>query len=465
MESNLIQEESLVKKWSPILEHADLAPINDPYRKMVTAVLMENQEKNKHLHETAPANATGAGIANWDPVLIGMIRRSTPYLIGFDIAGVQPMTLPTGLVFAMRSRYSAQAGTEALFNEANTAFSGTGTHLTAPVSLAFAATLTNASANVTVTDTSKIVVGSQVWSAAGSLGTVASITSGTVFVLSAAYAGTSGTVNISLIPTTGTGMATSTGESDITGQMALSVEKVTVSALTRQLKAEYSIELQQDLQAVHGLDAESELANILSNEIITETNREILRQIYSQATLGARADTAVPGRFNLATDSDGRWASEKFKGLHFSLERDANGIMVDTKRGKGNFVVVSADVASALNMAGLMLGPSGLGNGEITSDFTTSTMVGTLKSGMKVYVDPYATNNFYCVGYKGTSPWDAGYFYCPYVPLTMYRATDPTTFQPKIAFKTRYGQTANPLFGGGTRTNSYYRVAEVANLV
>jgi hypothetical protein len=459
---NFLQEDALVKKWAPILEHADLASITDPYRKAVTAVLLENQENNKHLHEAAPTNVSG-GVSKWDPVLIGLVRRAMPSMIAFDIAGVQPMSMPTGLVFALRSKYTAQNGAEALFNEANSAFSGQGTQSEGMFAGVKVASTTDTDATVTVVDTTDLRVGMLVYgTGVPANATVASITDGTTFELSAAATAT-GSTNLAFAATAGGGVDTATGEGDISAQMAVSIEKISTTALTRALKAEYSVELAQDMQAVHGLDAETELANVLSNEILAEINREFLRTLYGQAKLGSVADTTTPGVFDLQADADGRWSAERFKGLHFQIERDSNQIAIDTRRGKGNILVVSADVASALAMANI-LSTSAL-EVNVTSDWTQSTFVGTIGGRMKVYVDPYATANFFMVGYKGDSPFDAGYFYCPYVPLQMYRAVDPASFQPKIAFKTRYGKVANPFFQGGTRQNGYYRISAVKNIM
>jgi len=417
--------EQIEKKWEPVLKHESLAPIADPYRRAVTAVILENQEKAMReergiLHEATHANATGASIDNYDPILISLVRRSLPNLMAYDVAGVQPMTGPTGLIFAMRSHYTAQDGTEALFNEADTDFSGTGTH-------------------------------------AGSN------------PVDGAY-------------TTGTGVSTSTaegfGDSTALAQVAFSIDKTTVTAKSRALKAEYTIELAQDLKAIHGLDAESELSNILSQEILAEINREVIRTIYKVAKPGA-ASTATAGTFDLDVDSNGRWSVERFKGLLFNIERDANAIAQDTRRGKGNFIICSSDVASALAMAGVLDYTPALST-NLNVDDTGNTFAGVLNGRYKVYVDPYSANTgaaaqFYVVGYKGTSPYDAGIFYCPYVPLQMVRAIDPSTFQPKIGFKTRYGMIANPYVTQSNGTidvdtftsarNQYYRKVKVSNLM
>ena len=402
-----IQENSLVEKWAPVLEHNAIAPIGDNYRKKVTAIMLENQqmELQKHaLNEAGePANVTG-GVAKWDPVLIGLVRRAIPQMIAFDIAGVQPMTMPTGLVFALRARYTKQDGDEALFNEADTAFGGTGTH--------------------------------------------------TAEIFNAADQGATDP---------GSAMATAAGEGNIANQMAMSIEKITAEAKTRQLKAEYSVELAQDMASVHGLDAETELANILATEIMWEINREFLRTLYGQAVLGGTIATDAPtGKFDIDNDSDGRWSAEKFKGLHYVIEQDANAIGIATRRGKGNVLVVSPNVASALAMANVL--SYSVLDTNINPEWTQSTYVGNIGQRMKVYVDPYISTDFYMVGYKGSTPYDAGYFYCPYIPLQMYRAVDQLSFQPKIAFKTRYALVANPLFNDGKRKNGYYRIAQVTSL-
>ena len=421
MEQNV---QSLVKKWSPILEHAELPKIQDRQRMQDTAVLLENQERanreeRQALMEDAHSNAAGAmpdtgGVAKYDPVLISLVRRAAPAMIAYDIAGVQPMTQPTGLIFAMKSKYGSQGGTEALFNEADTDFSGKGTHAGDP-------------------------------GAAGS--------------------------------TTGTGMTTAEGETlgSLTGtpgatfnQMAFSIEKTSVVAQTRALKAEYTVELAQDLKSVHGLDAEAELSNILSQEIVNEMNREVMRTVYTSAQVGAQVGTATPGVFDLDVDSNGRWSVEKFKGLMFQIEREANRIYQTTRRGKGNIIIASADVASALAMAGVLDYAPALKT-DLNVDEASSTFAGVLNGRYKVYVDPFAANGtaeqFLLVGYKGTSRMDAGIFYCPYVPLQLYRAVDPTTFQPKIAFRTRYGLVSNPFTSLNSGTNIYYRKLAVQNLL
>ena len=417
--------EQIESKWAPVLEHADLQPIADPYKKAVTAVVLENQEKalqeEKGIMEATHANATGASVDNYDPILISLVRRALPNLMAYDVAGVQPMTGPTGLIFAMKSHYASQTGTEALFNEADTDFSGGGTH--------------------------------------------------------------AGTNPVSGDPyTTGTGVSTSTaegfGDSTTLQEMAFSIEKTTVTAKSRALKAEYTVELAQDLKAIHGLDAESELSNILSQEILAEINREVIRTIYKVAKPGAES-TATKGTFDLDVDSNGRWSVERFKGLLFNIERDANVIAQDTRRGKGNFIICSADVASALAMSGVLDYTPALST-NLNVDDTGNTFAGVLNGRYRVYIDPYSANTgaasqFYVAGYKGTSAYDAGLFYCPYVPLQMVRAIDPNTFQPKIGFKTRYGMIANPyvLDGSGATDgdtftadrNQYYRRVKVTNLM
>ena len=434
--------EPLQQKWNGVLDHPDLPKIDDPYRKAVTAVVLENQavEMQKSGMITETNNQTGAAIQNFDPILISLVRRSLPNLIAYDVCGVQPMTGPTGLIFAMRSRYSTQTGTEAFYNEANTFFSGSNAAITA-AQLAQLTNLTLA-ANTTETFTSNAFP-------------VAAMT-------------TSQGENL------GDGQAGNTFQ-----EMAFSIEKVTVTAKTRALKAEYSMELAQDLKAVHGLDAETELANILSTEILAEINREVIRTIYGVAKLGAQVGTTTRGIFDLDTDSNGRWMVEKIKGLAFQIEREANTIAKQTRRGKGNIMLCSSDVASALAMAGILDYNSALqGQVNLTVDDTGNTFAGTLFGRIKVYIDPYfpagSTNEFAVIGYKGSNAYDAGLFYCPYVPLQMVRAVDTGTFQPKIGFKTRYGLVSNP-FADGTaaatqgaltaQSNVYYRGFVVKNLM
>ena len=434
--------EPLQQKWNGVLDHPDLPKIDDPYRKAVTAVVLENQavEMQKSGMITETNNQTGAAIQNFDPILISLVRRSLPNLIAYDVCGVQPMTGPTGLIFAMRSRYSTQTGTEAFYNEANTFFSGSNAAITA-AQLAQLTSLTLA-ANTTETFTSN------------------------------AFPVTAMTTNQG--ENLGDGAAGNTFQ-----EMAFSIEKVTVTAKTRALKAEYSMELAQDLKAVHGLDAETELANILSTEILAEINREVIRTIYGVAKLGAQVGTTTRGIFDLDTDSNGRWMVEKIKGLAFQIEREANTIAKQTRRGKGNIMLCSSDVASALAMAGILDYNSALqGQVNLTVDDTGNTFAGTLFGRIKVYIDPYfpagSTNEFAVIGYKGSNAYDAGLFYCPYVPLQMVRAVDTGTFQPKIGFKTRYGLVSNP-FADGTaaatqgaltaQSNVYYRGFVVKNLM
>lgn len=425
--------QDLLKKWAPILEAENAPKIMDQQRKEVTAQLLENQEianreERAALFEAAPANSAGSmpdtgGVAKFDPVLISLVRRAMPAMIAYDMCGVQPMTQPTGLIFAMKSRYGSQGGTEALFNEADSGFSGA--------------------------------------NAAGTGAAVAqSVNPGT------------GTNTHGYGATTGTAEAQSgSGTSPVAfGEMAFSIEKTSVVARARALKAEYSVELAQDLKAVHGLDAEAELSNILSTEILNEINREVIRTIYNAAKVGAQVGTATAGTFDLDVDSNGRWSVEKFKGLLFQIEREANAIYQQTRRGRGNFIVCSADVASALAMAGVLDYAPALST-NLKVDEASSTFAGVLNGKYKVYVDPFAANQtaqqFLMVGYKGTSAFDAGAFYCPYVPLQMYRATDPATFQPKIAFRTRYGFVENPFCGALDTANSniYYRKIVVTNLM
>ena len=431
---------NLQEKWDRLLNHPDLDAIKDNYRKGVTAQVLENteralsEEKSQGSFLTETTNVT-TGVSNWDPVLISLVRRAMPNLIAYDIAGVQPMTGPTGLIFAMRSRYANQAGTEALFQEADSDFAGTGTH---------------------AGDSSSLV------------GDVDDSTG-------VPYNSAGDTVSDDF--SHGTAMGTASGETLGTGgthfaQMAFSIEKATVTAKTRALKAEYTMELAQDLKAIHGLDAESELANILSTEILAEINREMIRTINSRAKLGAQqANVATKGVFSLNTDADGRWSVEKFKGLLVQIDRESNVIAKETRRGRGNFVLCSSDVATALASSGMLdYAPALATNLEV--DDTGNTFAGVLNGRTKVYIDPYATVDYLTVGYRGTNPYDAGLFYCPYVPLTMVRAVGENTFQPKIAFKTRYGMVANPFVGaaagndaGAVRQNQYFRIFRVADLL
>jgi len=444
--------EQYEKKWQPVLEHPDLPKVQDSYRRAVTATILENQERAmkedaSFLNEAAPTNSTGSAVANWDPILISLVRRAMPNLIAYDIAGVQPMTGPTGLIFAMRSRYTSQTGNEALFDEADTDF-----------------TSRNAAGDST--------------SDAGTSG-VTEQRGANPAILNDSPAGDYAR---------GQGMTTATAEAlgDASGnqfaEMAFSIEKSTVTARSRALKAEYTMELAQDLKAIHGLDAETELANILSAEILAEINREVVRTIYINAEKGAAVNTTTQGIFDLDTDSNGRWSVERFKGLMFQLERDANRIAQRTRRGKGNMIICSADVASALQMAGVLDYTPALNN-NLNVDDTGNTFAGTLNGRYKVYIDPYSANSaakqYYVVGYKGTSPYDAGIFYCPYVPLQMVRAVGQDTFQPKIGFKTRYGLVANPFAetgaqsgaatavnnSGNANSNRYYQRVQVSNIM
>ena len=483
----MFQSEQLQEKWAPLLDYEGLDPIKDSHRRSVTAVLLENQEKflkeesafnnginllDEQVAPTNVANAAGASggygsgaaaagpVAGFDPVLISLIRRAMPNLVAYDLAGVQPMSGPTGLIFAMRSRYTSQSGTEALFNEADTAFSGTDSNSDT--------TLTRPFSDVDVGIGTVTQNGTNP-SALNPVGTASTNT--------AAY-------------TVGQGMPTGDSENLGAGannqfnQMAFSIEKVTVTAKSRALKAEYSLELAQDLKAIHGLNAEAELANILSTEILAEINREVIRTIYMTAEQGAVSNTATAGVFDLDIDSNGRWSVEKFKGLLFQIERDANAIAQRTRRGKGNMILCSADVASALTMAGILDYTPAL-NANLNVDDTGNTFAGTINGKFRVYIDPYSANlaaantatnsgnQYYTVGYKGTSPYDAGLFYCPYVPLQMVRAVGENTFQPKIGFKTRYGIVANPFAQGTTQgngrliinSNRYYRRVAVKNLM
>ena len=446
----MFQTEHLQEKWQPVLQHPDLPEIQDSYKRAVTTLILENQEKalkedKNFLAETAPTSFVGgnASLDTWDPILISLVRRSMPNLIAYDICGVQPMTGPTGLIFAMRARFASMDGAEALADEA----------------MPGNADASNQNAAGTI--------------GGGDVGA----TETNPAVLNDSPVGTY---------TSATGMTTVQGEAlgdsgtNAFGEMAFSIEKHTVTAVTRALKAEYTMELAQDLKAIHGLDAETELANILSSEILAEINREVVRNIYVSAVKGAQTNTTNAGIFDLDTDSNGRWSVEKFKGLMFAIERDANAIGQQTRRGKGNMILCSADVASALQMAGVLDYTPALNN-NLNVDDTSTTFAGVMNGRYKVYVDPYAANvsasQYYVVGYKGTSPYDAGMFYCPYVPLQMVRAVGENSFQPKIGFKTRYGIAANP-FSTGTvaagangaisisaSTNKYYRRVKVTNLM
>jgi len=465
----MFNNEHLQEKWAPLLNHEGLDPIKDSHRKAVTAQLLENQERflseEKAFLSEAPTMSVGNGgytgaataagpVAGFDPVLISLIRRSMPNLVAYDLAGVQPMNAPTGLIFAMRSRYvdgtnaDRRLGTEALFNEPDSAFSGQ--------SSAF-------------NNTSGFVDGATGLGTTAQSGTNPGALNPSSTATQAAYA-------------VGQGMRTddaeNLGSTDAQqfNEMAFSIEKVTVTAKSRALKAEYSLELAQDLKAIHGLNAEAELANILSTEILAEINREVIRTIYKVAESGAQVNTAQAGTFNLDVDSNGRWSVEKFKGLLFQIERDANAIAQRTRRGKGNIIMCSADVASALTMAGVLDYTPAL-NANLNVDDTGNTFAGVINGKYRVYIDPYAANSaatqYYVIGYKGASPYDAGLFYCPYVPLQMVRAVGENTFQPKIGFKTRYGMVENPFSqgtnqGNGTLTvnsNRYYRRVAVTNLM
>ena len=422
-----MRNEELMQKWKPILEHGALPGIQDSHRAAVTATLLENTEESMRqgeslgtsgslLSEAAPANSTG-DMASYDPVLISLVRRAMPNLVAYDIAGVQPMTGPTGLIFAMRSKYEDTGGKpEAFYGEADTDYSGAGTH-------------------------------------ANALGATSE--------------------------TTGTGLDTADAEALGDGtaaefaQMSFSIEKVSVTAKSRALKAEYTTELAQDLKAIHGLDAETELANMLSAELLAEINREVIRTVYTNAKAGSQTGTASAGTFNLDVDANGRWSVEKFKGLMFQIEKEANQIAKDTRRGKGNLIVCSSDVASALQMAGVLDYAPALNSNNLSPDDTGNTFAGVLNGRFKVYIDPYAGANYMVVGYKGSSTFDAGLFYCPYVPLQMVRAVGENSFQSKLGFKTRYGMVSNPYAQGATagngaltaNTNIYYRRTAVSNLL
>ena len=448
--------EQLQKKWAPILEHPDLGDIKDPYKKAVTTVLLENQEKTQMQDNEVMASqnflseglASGAfpdksGVAKFDPILISLVRRSMPNLIAYDICGVQPMTGPTGLIFAMRSKRGSGSGSETFYDEVTPGYSG----------------------NNAVSDTTSLNPGLMIVANGSATGGAAGNTS---------YLDTGGP------------LSTAAAEHLTPQNMSFSIEKLSVTARSRALKADYTMEVAQDLKAVHGLDAETELSNILSAEILAEINREVVRKIYGEAKIGAQHNTTAAGIFDLDTDSNGRWSVEKFKGLMFQIEREANAIAKDTRRGKGNIIITSSDVASALQMAGVLDYTPALDSNNISPDDTGNTFVGVLNGRYRVYIDPYAvasSTNWFVVGYKGSSAYDAGIFYCPYVPLQMVRAVDTNTFQPKIGFKTRYGMVRNPFAQGSTargstsaydiggddmtsvQSNVYYRLVRVNNLM
>jgi hypothetical protein len=440
----MFNADKLQAKWKPILEAAEAPKFKDAHRASVTAVLLENTERalaeergqSQFLSEAAPTNnISGGNVATWDPILMALVRRAMPNLLAYDLCGVQPMNGPTGLIFAMRSRYQSQTGAEALFNEADSDYSGSQT-----------ATPPHGGGSDSLP----------------------------VFGVDANNNDVEDSFGFGVGMTTAQAEALGDGVGPNFREMAFSIEKATVTANSRALKAEYTMELAQDLKAVHGLDAESELANILSSEILAEINRELVRTINSRAKLGCQqADITTPGVFDLNTDSDGRWSLEKYKGLLVQLQREANTIAKETRRGKGNFVLVSSDVAAALSASGMLdYTPALAANANLTIDDTGTTFAGTITGGIKVYIDPYATNNYITLGYKGSSAYDAGLFYCPYVPLTMVRAVSESSFQPKIGFKTRYGMIANPFVGasaqnniGAVRSNQYYRIFGVTNIL
>ena len=437
--------DKLVEKWAPVLNENSAGYIDTHHKRAVTAAVLENQEiamredraaQNGFLTEAAPGNATSS-IGTWDPVLISLVRRSMPNLMAYDVAGVQPMSGPTGLIFAMKARYGAGAtgSAEALFSEANTEYSGSqaANGFTQPAD------------------------GSGLNDSAGAANGIDD----------------ERTTALSGNPMdTDSAEALGSASNAVFAEMGFTIEKATVTAKSRALKAEYSLELAQDLKAIHGLDAETELANILSTEILAEINREVIRTINSQAKTGAlQANTAVNGIFNLSSDADGRWSAEKFKGLVVQIEREANVIAKETRRGKGNFIICSSDVASALTASGMLDYTPALST-NLNVDDTGSTFAGVLNGRTKVYIDPYSTVDYITVGYKGTNPYDAGLFYCPYVPLTMVRAVGEDTFQPKIGFKTRYGMASNPFVGATpadglatAKTNQYYRIFRVDNIL
>jgi hypothetical protein len=458
METFSIKEE-LLNKWKPVLEHGDLPSIKDAHRRRVTAQILENTEiaikeqaafNPQSLFEASPSNAAGTGgyagaggtgVAGYDPILISLVRRAMPNLIAYDICGVQPMTGPTGLIFAMRANYAnstARTTAEALYNEANTAFASPGISSANTIGNKNVGTVPGSTAQTTV------LANSNIYNFAGGANTQQAEALGS-------------TSNVAF------------------AEMAFSIDKQTVTAKSRALKAEYTMELAQDLKAIHGLDAETELANILQSEILAEINREVVRSINITAVRGANTGTTTQGIFDLDTDSNGRWSVEKFKGLMFQIEREANQIAKDTRRGKGNVIICSSDVASALQMAGVLDYAPALNANNLQVDDTGNTFAGVLNGRFRVYIDPYTTGNYMTVGYKGANVFDAGLFYCPYVPLQMVRAVGQDSFQPKIGFKTRYGIVPNPFAKGATAadstgtleedTNVYYRRVLVSNLL
>jgi len=443
MSTTPLSYDRLVEKWAPVLNEESAGAIKDYHRKAVTAAILENQEVamreeaaqySGFISEAAPATNTNSA-ANWNPVLISLVRRAMPNLMAYDICGVQPMTGPTGLIFAMKSRYTAgtTGNTEALFNEADTRFSGTQADPAQPADGSGIAAATDSDSTADDDRSTNLAAKGMTTDSAEAIGDSAS---------------------------------------NAIANMGFTIEKATVTAKSRALKAEYTLELAQDLKAIHGLDAETELANILSTEILAEINREVIRTINSQAKTGAlQTNTAVNGIFDIQTDADGRWSVEKFKGLILQIEREANVIAKETRRGKGNFIVCSSDVASALSASGMLDYAPALST-ALNVDDTGNTFAGTLNGRTRVYIDPYATTDYITVGYKGTNPYDAGLFYCPYVPLTMVRAVAEDSFQPRIGFKTRYGMVSNPFVGStpadglaAAKSNQYYRLFRVDNIL
>ena len=446
----MVSYDKLIEKWSPVLNEESAGSIKDHHRKAVTAAVLENQEialkEEGMINEAAPTQATGS-VANWNPVLIALVRRAMPNLMAYDICGVQPMSGPTGLIFAMKSlfkttRGGATADNEALFNEAITPYSGDSAASQGSAGPSGLTGIDSAAQDSNLDDQR--------------------VTDG--------FGG-----GMSTADAEGLGSTDAVAPNSSFAEMGFSIEKATVTAKSRALKAEYSLELAQDLKAIHGLDAETELANILSTEILAEINREVVRTINSQAKTGAlQANTAINGIFNVQTDADGRWSVEKFKGLILQIEREANVIAKETRRGKGNFIVCSSDTASALAASGMLDYTPAMAT-NLNVDDTGNTFAGTLNGRMRVYIDPYSTTDYITVGYKGTNPYDAGVFYCPYVPLTMVRAVAENTFQPKIGFKTRYGMVSNPFVDttnvanrdglAAVKTNQYYRIFRVDNIL
>lgn len=442
---NAVSYDQLVEKWAPVLNEESSGQIQDAHRRAVTAAVLENQEIALREEQSLTEITQAGSVANWNPVLIALVRRAMPNLVAYDICGVQPMTGPTGLIFAMKSVFQktkagVASGDEALFNEAPVGYSGD------------SATTANGAAGPS-----------------GLAGTLDGDNDSTIIDSEGVHVPYIGDAY-----TTAEAEALGAGSSptETFADMGFTIEKATVTAKSRALKANYTLELAQDLKAIHGLDAETELANILSTEILSEINREVVRTVNRQAKIGSRqTSNQTLGIFDLSTDADGRWSVEKYKGLIMQIERESNVIAKETRRGKGNFILCSSDVAAALNAAGMLDYTPALSS-NLNVDDTGNTFAGTLNGRTRVYIDPYSTRDYINVGYKGTNPYDAGLFYCPYVPLTMVKAVGEEDFQPRIGFKTRYGMVSNPFVGAtpanglaSDRTNQYYRISAVNNLL